>query len=113
MITYTWFLEVKGPKGALDRTRGRLRGRGPIAGGSQVLRRPMGGRSCPCPSTSLGLSLWAVAEGICFTRDHPVFSVLALSAVGFQNQTLVWSALSSPCIKAYTEDVVETKAVSL
>ena len=49
MITQARFPEARGPKEALDRSRGRSGERGPVAGGLQVLRRPVGGRSSPWP----------------------------------------------------------------
>lgn len=112
MITYL----VSGGKrtqGSSGQNQGEVKRKGTYCRWVPGTEKARGREELSLASTSLGLSFWAVTEGIGFTKDHPVFSVLALSAVGFQNQTLLWSALSSPCTKAYTEDVLETKAVSL
>lgn len=112
MITYL----VSGGKrtqGSPGQNQGEVKRKGTYCRWVPGTEKASGREELSWASTSLVLSLWAITEATCFTTDQPEFSVLALSAVGFQNRTLLWSALSSPCTKAYTEDMVENKAVAL
>lgn len=100
-------------QGSPGQNQAEVKRKGTYCGWVPGTEKASGREELSWASASLILSFWAITEAMFFTVGQPVFSVLALSAVGFQNRTLLWSALSFPCTKAYTEDVVENKAVSL
>lgn len=83
MITYL----VSGGKrtqGSPGQNQGEVKRKGTYCRWVPGTEKASGREELSWASTSLVLSLWATTEATCFTMDQPVFSVLALSAVGFR-----------------------------